>query len=123
LRFLRQSDEEHEPALELHLVMDKDGRHKAEQVKHHQCFKIHFIPTRSSWMIRVEPWFGEFTGKAVRRRSFASVPDLIEAIEGFIREWNGHPQPFVWRARDGGWRRSSPVARFAAATEPDLLSV
>jgi hypothetical protein len=41
------------------------------------------------------------------------VLDLIEAIEAFIGEWNGNPQPFVWRARDGRWRISSPVARFA----------
>jgi hypothetical protein len=27
------------------------------------------------------------------------VPDLIEAIEAFIREWNRNPKPFVWRAR------------------------
>jgi hypothetical protein len=32
----------------------------------------------------VERWFAEFTGKAVRRGSFASVPDLIAAIEEFI---------------------------------------
>ena len=47
----------------------------------------------------VERWFAELTGKAVRRGSFASVPDLIEAIAAFIRQWNRNPQPFVWRAR------------------------
>jgi hypothetical protein len=41
------------------------------------------------------------------------VPNLIQAIEAYIREWNGDAQPFVWRARDGSWRISSPVARFA----------
>jgi hypothetical protein len=47
----------------------------------------------------VERWFAELTGKAVRRGSFASVPDLIAAIEEFIAEWNRNPKPFVWRAR------------------------
>jgi transposase len=103
LRFLRQLDQEYEPELELHLVMDNYGTHKTDQVKRwlkrHPRFKIHFIPTSSSWMNLVERWFAEITGKAVRRGSFASVPDLIEAIEEFIRAWNRDPKPFVWRAR------------------------
>jgi transposase len=73
LRFLRQIDDEREPERELHLVMDNYGRHKAELVKgwlkRHRRFKTHFIPTRSSWMNRVERWLTEITGKAVRRRS------------------------------------------------------
>jgi transposase len=103
LRFLRQIDQEYEPEFELHLVMDNYGTHKTAQVKRwlkrHPRFKIHFIPTSSSWMNMVERWFAELTGKAVRRGSFASVPDLIEAIAAFIRHWNRNPQPFVWRAR------------------------
>jgi transposase len=103
LRFLRQIDQEYEPELELHLVMDNYGTHRTDQVKRwlrrHPRFKIHFIPTSSSWMNMVERWFAELTGKAVRRGSFASVPDLIEAIAGFIQAWNRNPQPFVWRAR------------------------
>jgi hypothetical protein len=39
----------------------------------------------------VERWFAELTGKAVRRGSFSSVPDLIAAIEEFIEEWNRDP--------------------------------
>jgi transposase len=73
LRLLRQIDDEREPELESHLVMDSYGRHKAELakgwLKRHQRVKIHFIPTQSSWMNRVERWFTEITGKAVRRRS------------------------------------------------------
>jgi transposase len=103
LRFLRQLDQEYEPELELHLVMDNYGTHKTDQVKRwlkrHPRFKIHFIPTSSSWMNMVERWFAEITGKAVRRGSFSSVPDLIEAIEEFIQAWNSDPKPFVWRAR------------------------
>ena len=103
LRFLRQLDREYEPQLELHVVMDNYGTHKTDQVKRwlkrHPRFKTHFIPTSSSWMNLVERWFAEITGKAVRRGSFSSVPDLIEAIEAFIRAWNRDPKPFVWHAR------------------------
>jgi transposase len=103
LRFLRQIDAEYAPELDLHLVMDNYGTHKTPQVKRwlkrHPRFKVHFIPTSSSWLNRVERWFGELTGKAVRRGSFGSVPDLVVAIEEFIAAWNRDPKPFVWRAR------------------------
>jgi transposase len=103
LRFLRQIDAEYTPEQELHLVIDNYGTHNTKQVKRwlkrHARFNVHFIPTSSSWLNTVERWFAELTGKAVRRGSFASVPDLIAAIEEFIAEWNRDPKPFVWRAR------------------------
>ncbi len=81
----------------LPLIADPGGVKR--WLKRHPRFKMHFIPTSASWMNMVERWFAELTGKAVRRGSFASVPDLIEAIAQFIRQWNRNPQPFVWRAR------------------------
>jgi hypothetical protein len=47
----------------------------------------------------VERWFGELTRKAVRRGTFVSVPDLVQAIEAFLAAWNENPQPFVWTAK------------------------
>jgi len=103
LRFLRQIDAEYAAELELHLVIDNYGTHQTDQVKRwlkrHPRFKVHFIPTSSSWLNMVERWFAELTGKAVRRGSFSSVPDLIAAIEEFIEEWNRDPKPFIWTAR------------------------
>jgi hypothetical protein len=68
-------------------------------LKRHPRFKVHFVPTSSSWLNMVERWFAELTGKAVRRGSFSSVPDLIAAIEEFIEDWNRDPKPFIWTAR------------------------
>ena len=68
-------------------------------LKKHPRFVCHFIPTSSSWLNLVERWFAELTGKAVRRGSFGSVPDLIEAIMRFIEHWNRQPTPFVWTAK------------------------
>ena len=103
LRFLRQIDAEYAAELELHLVIDNYRTHQTDQVKRwlkrHPRFKVHFIPTSSSWLNMVERWFAELTGKAVRRGSFSSVPDLIAAIEEFIEEWNRDPKPFIWTAR------------------------
>jgi hypothetical protein len=53
----------------------------------------------STWWNVVERWFAELSGKAVRRGSFASVPDLVEAIFDFITQWNAEPTPFVWTAK------------------------
>ncbi|MFA5263161.1 MAG: IS630 family transposase [Opitutaceae bacterium] len=103
LRFLRQLDAEYAADLDLHLILDNYGTHKSPQVQRwlarHPRFKVHFIPTSSSWLNLVERWFGDLTGKAVRRGSFASVPDLITAIEAFIAVWNRDPKPFIWQAK------------------------
>lgn len=103
LKFLRQLDEEYPAPVQLHLVLDNYGTHKHERVRRwlarNERIKLHFIPTSSSWLNLVERWFAELTGKAVRRGSFVSVPDLIGAIETFIAEWNREPKPFIWQAR------------------------
>lgn len=103
LKFLRHLDREFPEPLSLHLVMDNYGTHKTPEVqrwlKKHPRFVAHFIPTSSSWVNLVERWFGELTRKAVRRSAFVSVPDLIQAIEAFLRVWNQNPRPFVWTAK------------------------
>lgn len=46
----------------------------------------------------MERWFGELTGKRIRRGVFVSVEDLEEAIKEFLAAWNNEPKPFVWTA-------------------------
>jgi hypothetical protein len=46
----------------------------------------------------VERWFREITDKAIRRGSFTSVDELIDAIQEFIDVHNDDPKPFVWTA-------------------------
>jgi transposase len=102
LKFLQRLDEEFPGEVGLHLVMDNYGTHKHPRVeawlKRHPRFVSHFIPTSSSWLNLVERWFGELTGKRVRRGVFVSVEDLIAAIEEYVAEWNENPKPFVWTA-------------------------
>lgn len=105
LRFLRRLDTEFPAPLNLHLVMDNYGTHKEPHVqawlKKHPRFVCHFVPTRSSWLNLVERWFRELSEKAIRRGSFASVPDLKQAIDEFMQAWNDNPKPFVWTASIG----------------------
>ena len=89
LKFLRQIDRETPTELDLHLVLDNYGTHNHDNVhqwlKKHPRFHLHFTPTSSSWLNLVERWFGEITRKRIRRGVFKSVPQLIEAIQEFIR--------------------------------------
>jgi transposase len=102
LKFLKRLDQEFPKNLKLHVVMDNYGTHKHPRVqnwlKRHPRFVAHFIPTSSSWLNLVERWFGELTGKRIRRGTFVSVADLQKAIEEFLSQWNSDPQPFVWTA-------------------------
>ena len=102
IKFLKRLDEEFPTDLKLHVVMDNYGTHKHPRVqnwlKRHPRFIPHFIPTSSSWLNLVERWFGELTGKRIRRGVFVSVDDLKNAIEEFLAAWNKDPKPLVWTA-------------------------
>jgi transposase len=102
LKFLRTLDAAFPPEKSLHLIVDNYGTHKHPSVlrwlKSHPRFLLHFTPTSSSWLNLVERWFGELTRKALRRASFVSVPDLIQAIEAYLAAANKNPKPFTWSA-------------------------
>src|SRR5487761_1465927 len=102
LKFLRRLDREVEKSLQVHLILDDYATHKHPDVKawltKHPRFHLHFTPTSSSWLNLVERWFREITDKAIRRGVFTSVPDLIGAIETYLKASNDSPKPFVWVA-------------------------
>jgi transposase len=62
----------------------------------HPRFHLHFTPTSASWLNLVERWFVEITRKRIQRGIFTSVPELVAAIDEFIRLTNKNPKPFVW---------------------------
>lgn len=99
LSFLRRIVREF-PTGQLHLVLDNSSTHSTPEVKRwltrHRRVQLHFTPTGASWMNMVEGWFSILTRQQVRRGSFASVSELIAAIEGFVASYNERAQPFVW---------------------------
>jgi transposase len=103
LKFLRIIDREVPGDLEIHMILDNYGTHGHPNVKtwlgKHPRYKLHFTPTSSSWLNLIERWFGEITRKRIRRGTFRSVPELIDAIEEYIRFNNEDPKPFVWTKR------------------------
>jgi hypothetical protein len=60
--------------------------------------RFHFTPTSSLWLNQIERWFAQITRKRIRRGTFRSVRDLIEAIQDYIRLYNKNPQRFQWVA-------------------------
>lgn len=102
LKFLRRLDDEFPPGKDLHLILDNYGTHGHLSVqrwlKRHPRFKLHFIPTSSSWLNLIERWFVELEQKAIRRGVFRSVSELQHSIGLFLSAWNASPTPFVWTA-------------------------
>lgn len=102
IRFLGKIDREMSSELDLHLIVDNYGTHGHPRVKRwlrrHPRFKLHFTPTSCSWLNLVERWLRELTARRIRRGSYPSVPALIEAIMGYVNNYNQNPQIFTWTA-------------------------
>ncbi len=100
LKFLRTIDRQVVKGLDIHMILDNYGTHGHPNVTawlaKHPRFHLHFTPTSASWLNLVERWFGEITRKRLRRGVFRSVPELVTAIEEYIRLTNDDPKPFVW---------------------------
>ena len=65
-------------------------------MQRHRRFHMHFIPTSSSWLNIVEGFFRNLDEKRLKRDAFRGVPQLIQAIMGYIENHNDDPRPIVW---------------------------
>ena len=102
LKFLKTIDHEVPKGLQVHLILDNYATPNHLNVRawlaKHPRFELHFTPTSSSWLNMIEIFFGKLTDKAIRRKIFHSVPDLIQSIETYLAAHNNDPQPFRWTA-------------------------
>jgi transposase len=102
LAFFQRIDAQVPEHLDVHVVLDNLSAHTAPEVQHWLAdpartrWHLHFTPSASSWTNLVERWFKELTDERLRRGAFASVDELIEAIEDWAAHWNENPRPFVW---------------------------
>jgi len=103
LKFLRLIDCQTPQDLDIHLIVDNYRTHKHAKVQKwlgkHRRFHVHFIPTSSSWLNLIERWFRDLTDKRIRRGTFTSVPELVEAIMDYVDHHNTHPKTFTWTAK------------------------
>ena len=98
-KFLQRIDREVPDGLEVHIVAGNYATHKTPVIQQwlasHPRFQMHFTPTSSSWLNRVERWFGELTAKMIRRGAHKSVQALEADIRAWIGNWNEDPRPFT----------------------------
>ena len=103
LAFFKWIDLHVDADLDIHVVLDNLSAHKAPVLNKWLAhpdrarWHLHFIPTSSSWLNLVEGWFKLLTDRRLRRGTFTSVEQLIEAIEEWASHWNDDPKPFVWK--------------------------
>lgn len=100
VEFLRDLDDQVEPSLEIHVVLDNLSTHKAPPVHRFMLrnprFHLHFTPTYASWLNLVERFFGLLTQQALKRGSFTSIPKLRTAILDYVASHNERNKPFRW---------------------------
>lgn len=100
IHFLKTINRTVAKRLDLHLIVDNYTTHKTKEVQawlaKHPRFKLHFIPTSSSWLNLVERFFAEITGKRIPRPIFTSVAEREAAIQDDLAKHNADPKPFVW---------------------------
>jgi transposase/DNA-binding CsgD family transcriptional regulator len=99
-KFLATIDAQVPDHLDIHLVCDNYGTHKAPAVQswlaRHPRFHMHYTPTYSSWINQVERWFAELTRQLMQRGDHRSVQALERDIRAWAAAWNDNPKPFVW---------------------------
>jgi len=86
--------------LDVHLILDNYGTHKAPTI-HRWLLKrpryhLHFTPTGSSWLNQVERWFALLTQRQLRRGAHRSTRELKAAIQSYLKVSNENSKPFVW---------------------------
>jgi len=103
LAFFKWIDLHVEADLDIHVVLDNLSAHKAPPVADWLAhpkrarWHLHFTPTSSSWLNLVEGWFKLLTERRLRRGSFNSVGQLVDAIDLWVEHWNDDPKPFIWK--------------------------
>jgi len=119
LSFLRLVDTQTPPDKDIHLIVDNYATHKHPTVTRwlarHPRLHVHFTPASASWLNMVERFFRDITSNKIRRGAFASVPELIAAIQEYIQHHNADPKPFIWHTNAADILRKITRARRALA--------
>lgn len=119
LAFLRKLHRQTPKELALHLIVDNYATHKHPNVRawleKHPRVHVHFTPTSSSWLNLVERFFRQLTDEVVREGSFASVGELVTAINVHLAHHNLSPKPYRWKAQGAAILEKIQRARAAQA--------
>lgn len=119
LAFLKKLHRETPKELALHLIVDNYATHKHAVVRawleKHPRLHVHFTPTGSPWLNLVERFFRQLTDDVVRAGSFASIQELVTAINVHLAHHNLKPTPYRWKAQGAAILEKIHRARVAQA--------
>ena len=103
IRFLNAIERQVPAGKVIHVILDNYAAHKHPKVlawlARHPRWTFHFTPTSGSWLNAVETFFSALTRRRLKRGVFRSIVELQTAINRYLAEHNGDPQPFVWTKR------------------------
>lgn len=109
--FLEQLVANHKRKREIHVILDNLSAHKtakvAEFLEDNPKVRLHFTPTYSSWLNKVELWFSKIERDLIHRGVFTSTQDLTRKIMRYIRKYNEDPKPVKWTYNDPSRRIKS----------------
>jgi len=102
--FLEQIISGCKPNHQIHIILDNLSAHKTDQVeqfpKQNANVNLHFTPTYSSWLNRVEIWFARLERDVIARGIFTSAQDLSRKLMRYIRAYSKTARPFQWKYSD-----------------------
>jgi len=99
---------------EIHVILDNLSTHKPKHDKwlqRHKNVKLHYTPTRASWLNQIEVWFSKLSRDALKGASFTSPAELRKAIDSYIKVHNANAKPFKWTK--AVVKQSAPKKRYA----------
>jgi len=98
LQFMNEVVSQH-PHQEIHVILDNLRTHKPKHdmwLARHKQVHFRYTPTHASWLNQVEVWFSILTRHALKKASFVSIDQLMEAIEKYCHAYNQNAHPFEW---------------------------
>ena len=99
-RFLDAVDASVPVELDVHLILDNSGIHKAAPIRRWLAQRLrchlHITPPDSPWHTQAARWIVLLTEKQLRRGVYRSTRDLEEAIARYVESPDLQAMPFVW---------------------------
>jgi transposase len=102
--FLSQIVEQCPSGQEIHIILNNLSAHNAKLIQafleDHPNVQLHFTPSYSAWLNRIEIWFARIEQEMISRVIFRSVSDLAHKLRRNIQVYSAHAKPFRWKYND-----------------------